>query len=285
MSSTDTPIKSALPGVNILLEGPAGTGKTTALGTLADAGLEVFVLMLESGLESFLGYWTDRGKEIPANVHWHVITPAKAGFDEMLVMADNINKLSFESLTKVSDVNKSKYDTMRKILLALSDFPCDRTGKKFGPVNDWSTGRVLAIDGLTGLNTAAMQNTVGGKPVRGQHEWPIAQIQIEHLLRKLTDDCRCHFVLISHVERETDAVLGGVKITCSTLGKALAPKIPAMFSDVVLAVRQGTKYQWDTANPMADLKTRNLATSATLEPSFVPIVKKWQSRGGVIESA
>ena len=47
--------KSPLAGVNILVEGPTGTGKTTSLKTLADAGLEVFVLFTESGLESFAG--------------------------------------------------------------------------------------------------------------------------------------------------------------------------------------------------------------------------------------
>jgi DNA replication protein DnaC len=61
--------KSALPGVNVLLMGPAGTGKTHSIGTLVDAGVEVFYLGLEPGLESLLGFWTDKGKEVPANLH------------------------------------------------------------------------------------------------------------------------------------------------------------------------------------------------------------------------
>ena len=60
---------SMLPGVNVLLMGPAGTGKTHSLGTLADAGVELFYLGLEPGLESLLGYWTDKGLEVPPNVH------------------------------------------------------------------------------------------------------------------------------------------------------------------------------------------------------------------------
>ena len=50
MSTTATH-DSGLPGVNVLLMGPAGTGKTHSLGTLVEAGIEVFYLGLESGLE------------------------------------------------------------------------------------------------------------------------------------------------------------------------------------------------------------------------------------------
>ena len=67
----------------------------------------------------------------------------------------------------------------------------------------------------------------------------------------------------------------------ATLGRALAPKIPSMFSDVILAVRDGTKWSWDTASAQADVKTRNLKIAAGQDPSFGPIVAKWKSRGGV----
>jgi len=64
----------------------------------------------------------------------------------------------------------------------------------------------------------------------------------------------------------------------STLGVKLAPKIPAMFSDVILTTRQGDKWSWDTANSMADLKTRNLPIKADLPPNFAAIVTKWYAR-------
>lgn len=37
-----------LPGVNVLLMGPSGTGKTYSIGTLVDMGVEVFYLHLIS---------------------------------------------------------------------------------------------------------------------------------------------------------------------------------------------------------------------------------------------
>jgi hypothetical protein len=127
-----------------------------------------------------------------------------------------------------------------------------------------------------------MSLVVGGKPVRNQSDWGIAQDQVEKIVRMWTDNCRCHFVLIAHVERETDAILGGVKLMVSTLGKALAPKLPPMFSDVILTVREGSKFTWDTGSAMADVKTRNLPIAGGQPSDFRTIVTKWKSRGGVV---
>lgn len=270
----------ALAGFNVALMGPAGTGKTHAIGTLVDAGVEVFYLALEPGLESLIGYYKDKGKPVPANLHWHTLAAPKASFTEMMENATKINTMSLESLAKMSDPKRSSHNQFIGLLGVLNDFPCDRTKQKFGSVSEWTTKRCLVIDGLAGLGRAAMALVVGGKPVKSQSDWGIAQDQIEKLLRMLCDNCETNFVLIAHIEREKDEVLGGVKIMVSTLGAKLAPKIPAMFSDVVLAVRQGDKYHWDTGNTQADLKTRNLPIKSDLPPDFRQIVNKWLSRGG-----
>ena len=277
---TSTPPASTQAGVNVALMGPAGTGKTHAIGTLVDSGVEVFYLSLESGLESLLGYYSDSGKPIPPNLHWHQFKTQVDGFSAMLDAAKKINLMSLDSLAKMADPQKSKYDQFVKFLETLSNFPDDRTGQKFGAVDSWGPDRALVIDGLTGLGNIAMALVIGGKPVRNQSDWGIAQGQVEAVLRQLCDGCKCHFILLAHVERETDAILGGVKITVSTLGAKLAPKLPPMFSDVILAVRNVDKWFWDTANPQADLKTRNLPISSTNRPDFKQILDKWQSRGG-----
>jgi hypothetical protein len=273
-----------LAGVNVVLMGPAGTGKTHAIGTLVDAGVEVFYLALEPGLESLLGYYRDRKLEIPANLHWHAVAAPKASFLDMVDSAQKINTLSLDALAKMADPKRSNHNQFISILHALNDFPDDRTGKKFGPVNEWKPSRALVIDGLAGLGRASMSLVVGGKPVKSQSDWGIAQDQVEKLLRMLCDNCDCHFILLAHVERETDAVLGGVKLMVSTLGAKLAPKIPAMFSDVILAVRQGTKFLWDTGNTQADLKTRNLPIKSDIEPTFKQIIEKWKARGGKLDA-
>lgn len=273
---------SALPGFNVLLIGPAGAGKTHSIGTLVDAGVEVFYLALESGMESLHGYWKDRGKEIPENLHWHVLQAPKASFTELLDNAKSINMLSLEALAKQVDPNRSKHNRFISLLEALNNFPDDRTGQKFGAVNTWTPKRALVIDGMTGINQCAMSLVVGGKPVRSQSDWGIAQDQVEKIVRMLCDGVAAHLVILAHVERETDMVMGGTKLMVASLGKALAPKLPPMFSDVILAVRDGTKWTWDTGTPLADVKARNMPFASGQPAEFGPLVKKWQQRGGVL---
>lgn len=276
------PEKSLLAGFNVLLMGPSGTGKTHSIGTLVDSGVDVFYLALEPGLESLLGYYSDRGLPLPANLHWHTLKAPTASFTELLDSATKISQLSLDSLAKMADPNKAKHNQFIELLTTLNNFTDQRDGKAFGAVNTWGPDKALVIDGMAGLCRAAMSLVIGGKPVKNQSDWGIAQDQVERLLRMLCDSCNCHVILLAHVERETDLVLGGVKLMVSTLGKALAPKIPAMFSDVILTVRQGDKWTWDTANVQADLKTRNLPIRADNPPSFAGIVAKWKARGGVL---
>lgn len=278
---TEQQFASQLNGFNVLLEGPTGTGKTHSIGTLVDTGLECFYLGLENGMESLLGYWTDKGKPIPANLHWHNMRENNGGMSVMIERARMLNTMSNEMLTKIQDTNKSKYTTFLHFLETLRGFKDERTGVDFGPVEDWGVDRVLIIDALTGINTAAMSNCIGGKPIKSQTDWGNAMDTVERLLRDLTTNCRCHFVLLAHVEREVDQNLGGMKLTVGTLGVKLAPKIPPMFSDVILTKREGMTFLWSTADPNADLKSRNLPLSEKIQPDFKQIVAKWKSRAYV----
>jgi hypothetical protein len=257
--------------------GPAGTGKTYSIGTLVETGIEVFLLTFESP-DVLLGYWTDRGKPVPDNLHWHTLAAPDVGFQELIEASKQINTVSFEMLTKMNDPKRSKHNQFITLLEALNNFPDDRTGKTFGPVDEWDQTRALVIDGMSGINQAAMSLVVGSKPVKNMADWGVAQTVIMNLLRKLTVHCACHLVIIAHVEREVDQVLGGNKISVSTLGKAIAGQIPPLFSDVILTVREGSEWTWDTANPTADVKTRSLPFAAKQKPTFATIIEKWRSR-------
>ena len=82
-----------------MLMGPSGTGKTHAIGTLVGAlspNGEVFYFAYEQGSESLLGYWTDRGKPVPANLHICTVRGHNASFLDMADAVMKANTLSFE---------------------------------------------------------------------------------------------------------------------------------------------------------------------------------------------
>lgn len=262
-----------LPGVNVLLVGASGAGKTHALRTLVDAGLEVFVLFTEPGMEVLADVPSDK-------LHWHYIPPASPDFADMISSAQKINTMNIKMLSDLPDINKKKYTEFIDVLVALSDFKCDRTGQSYGSVDSWDSSRVLVVDSLTGLSLAAMNLVTGSKPVKCLADWGIAIDNLERLLTKLCVDTSCHFVLIAHLEREVDELTGGSTLMASTLGRKLAPKLPRFFSDVVHVKKAGDKYVWSTQTANVDTKTRNLTSGDALPPSFVPIINSWrQSRG------
>ena len=269
----------ALPGPKLMLMGPSGTGKTHCIGTLVEAGVEVVYFAYEQGAEAIIGYFTDFGKPIPPNLHICTVAAPSASFTEMADAVRNANQLSYEALKKTIDSNRGKYNQLEKFLRSFNAVVTD-AGIKLGSVTEWGPGRALVIDGLTGLCDSAMKTCIGGKFDRDQKDWGLAQNMVEGTLRKITSECKCWFVLLAHVERETDPNGGGLKLMASALGKSLAPKLPAMFSDVILTKRIGAEWWWDTADSTADLKTRNLPISGKIPPSFQAILEKWQSRGG-----
>lgn len=271
-----------IPGTKTLLEGPAGTGKTYALGSMADAGVELFVMFVEeSGVESLLRYWIDRGHKVPPNVHWHVLPRIEQSFEVLQKGAEDVANYSIEALHKMPDNQRAKHNSFIKLLAACRDFPDDRTGKKFGNVASWGPDRCFVIDALTGVGNVAFSMVTGNKPVKSLTEWMVAQDQVERFIRQCCG-CNCHFILIAHIEREVDQVFGGTRITVATLGKALPPKIPRMFNDVILTQRAGSEFTWSTASAQADVKASNLPISEKITPGFGQIIDKWKLYGSTL---
>jgi len=271
--------QSALPGVNVLLIGPTGTGKTHSIGTLVETGIHVHFFAFEAGAESLRGYYTDSGKPVPPNLHITTVKQASASWLEMADAVNKVNTLNYDTLKKMVDPHRNKYNQLEQFLRTFNDVVDDQ-GVHYGSVDGWGTDRAIVIDGLTGLGDATLKAVTGGKADRDQKDWGLAQNILENFLRKVCDGCKCHFILLAHVDRQVDEILGGVKLMVATLGKALPPKLPPMFSDVILATRLGKEWYWDTANGQADLKTRNLPIEAKIPPDFKLIIEKWKSRGG-----
>jgi hypothetical protein len=275
---------SALRGVNVLLEGPSGTGKTYAIKSLVDWAarqsppMPVRVLFTESGLETLLGAYADSDLPVPPNLAWHVVDVTPLGLDRLIDAADKVGKMSYEAVTKLQDLTRSQNNAYHRILQACDRFVDQRTGKDLGSVASWSSNTIFVIDGLTELANAAMKMVIGNKPTAAPPDYGVAQNNLMNFLRLLTNGISTHFVLIAHVTREKDEISGGVKLMTKAVGAAISGDIPPLFSDVIFTVREGDKWYWDTANTMVDVKTRNLPISGRIPPDFAQIMDKWSKR-------
>lgn len=280
-------MNAPLIGPKVLLEGPSGTGKTYAIGPLVDwaasqsPALDVFVLFTENGLETLLGYWRDKGKEPPSNLHYHSTLTRPLSLTSLMDSADKIGKLSYESITKMVDPNRGgDNNAFYGILKACADFPDDRSGTKFGPVDKFGPDKIFVIDSLSELANASMKMVIGNKPTAAPPDYGVAQNNLMNFLRLCTQGLSCTFVMTAHVDRQQDEITGGIKLMTKAVGKAMANDIPQLFSDVIYAVREGTSFYWDTAAANVDVKTRNLPIAAKQSPDFATIMNKWTVRNG-----
>jgi hypothetical protein len=268
-----------IPGPKVLLMGDSGTGKSFSIRTLIQAGVTPFVLATEQNAIQVL-------KDLPdGSWHYKYISPQPAHkWDQLADMIKKINTLSYENLTKTTDPYRQAHNRLYDVVTSLNSFTCECHGTNFGDVGTWGTDKALVFDGLSGLSDMAMALVVGNKPVRSMPDWGVAQNTIKMLLSPLTTTVHCPVILIAHIDREKDEITGGTNITVKTLGQKLAPDIPRMFSDVIRARREGNKFVWDTADTQTTLVARHVAIASSLEPSFVPLFKKWKEEGGVIGS-
>lgn len=260
-----------LPGLKVLLMGGTGTGKTYSLRTFLDAGITPFILFTEPGQEVLSDL-------PPSKCHWMYVPPVPVTLTSLIDRATKIGTMSLDMLAKLNDTTRSLDNRFLKIIQAMNNFTCDRTGEQFGDIAKWDNSRVFVIDSLSGLSLAAMHNVIGNKPVANMADWGMAQSQIEQLVNYVCLNVPANFVMLAHTEREVDEVLGGQQIMASTLGRKLAPKLPRFFSDVILAKRDGDKFTWSTAAANVDLKARNLKIAEGLPASFAPLIAVRKSR-------
>ena len=266
----------SIPGPKVILLGDSGTGKTYSIRTLLDAGLTPFIIFTEPGMETI--------GDVLDQCHYAYIPPAQGSWETLMATAKMVNTLPYDGIAKMQDANKRSYDEFMKVLEQCNHF-IDQNGKDWGDVMKFGTDKCLVVDSLSGLNDMASNLVVGGKPVKGMQDWQVAQNMLKKLVDKLCTGCHCTMVLMAHIARNEDQVTWGTTLTVSTLGKSLAPNLPAYFSDVIQTKRSGTDWSWDLSGTNIAVKGRNVPFTAKQQPSFVPLIKEWKKRGGVIEAA
>jgi len=269
-----------------LLMGPSGSGKTTALATYAKHGIDTFVVVTEpTGVDSLLDAW-DREKLSLDRLHYCVVAPASPGWAGMKDLATRSNVMSYKDISELkSGIGKEKMVQFPKLIRNMENFQDERTRQSFGDVTTWDASRALCLDSLSGVSLMALQHTVGFKPSPHQGEWGIAMSNIESLLLQL-QNCQCFFTVTAHIEKEPDEITGIAKVSVSTLGRKLAPKIPKFFSEVIRSRKDPSgRYLWATVDAEADLKNRSLGSSNALEADFGPIIAAHRRRSQIASPA
>lgn len=277
--------EKGLVGPNILLNGEAGTGKTYALGTLVDwcerNGKEVFYHDIENSLESLLGYWRDRNLPVPSCLHWHQSLVIPVSLTQMLKGAKDTGDMPYELLAKTVDGTRGgKNNPFYQILSDCAHFVDDRTKKDYGSVDSFGVDKVYILDSFTELSNAAAKQSIGAKPTMAPPEYGTAQIHLMNFLRLCTHGMACTFVMTSHPVRDKDEISGAIKTTIKTVGTAIQPEIPPLFSEMIYTVREADRFWWDTAAYGVVAKTRSLGYKSKIEPNFSLIMDVWKKRGG-----
>lgn len=269
---------TTMAGTSTLLMGAPGSGKTDSLHTWLKAGLRLCVVFTEPGGHESLIDACVRTKTPMDKLHWCYVPAAIPSWESMLKSADLIGSMSYKDLSELKMMEKTAYKQWLNLLRALSNFTCDRTGEKLGAVDSWRPDTCFALDSLSGINIMAMDLIAGAKPAKHQGEWGVAMDTEERLLTKLCAATRCFFVLIAHIEREVDELVGSSVTVASALGRKVGPKLPRFFSDTVLAYREGASFYWSTATVNVVTKNRALPLADKMPPSFQPIYDAYLRR-------
>ena len=278
-------------GTNTLLIGEVGSGKTTALPTFIAAGLKrdiplklAVVITEPGGVESLLDgmkLHAPKGHDtLPLDrLHYAYIPPTSQDWNALIDMARRINLMGYKDLAEQkAGLSKDKHRQFLDLLAILSNFK-NQHGQELGPVDDFDSSWLLAIDSLSGINNMAKTLHVGLKPAMHQGEWQVTMSTVEAFVNQLICATKCFTCLTGHVEKEMDEVVGKPQFMPSFLGRKLAPKVPRLFSDVILQVKDGDKFKWSTIRrDYSSLKARNLNLSDSLRPTFDLIVDSWLKR-------
>jgi hypothetical protein len=264
---------------SVLLMGTPGSGKTFSIATLARRVEKLFYLFTDPGGDESLVDALQFYNVPIDNIHWHYVSPAVAGWKTMEELTQKGTRMNYESLAGLKQgIDKGGHRQMYELLGSLQDFHCMRTGEKFGSADEWPDTYGVVFDSLTGLNKIARDTTVGAKPTMHQGEWGIAMSMQENFIRKFVAGIKGPRVMIGHMDMNRDEVLGRVTLQVSLLGNKLAPQIPHLFSDCLMAYSEAGQFFWSNEDARATLKSRNLPLGAKHKPDFGPLLDKYEKR-------
>ena len=226
--------------VKVITIGDSGSGKTSALASLARAGYEVFILDFDNGTDIRLD-----PEVLAAEFRSQIIVET---------LTDKVTKGSTGPVVKDPTAAKRAMELLNK-------------WKDYGPVEEWGPDRVLVIDSITMLGNACMNwvrklNMRVGQKLR-INDWGDAITMQESLLQLLySDEVHCHVIVNAHITYqggEDGAIDMGVKGWPSALGSKLPTKVGRYFNMVTRTSSLGSganekRYIQTQSSPAIELK-------------------------------
>jgi len=203
--------------VKLIFIGHSGAGKTGALTPLVEAGYELRIIDLDSGLDALVNHVSEVNPKLLSSVEFE----------------------SFRDRVKMTASGPAVIGSPKayvQTLNALEKWPADGSDPA-----KWGARRVLVIDSLTNLGRAAFQWAKAANPTsKDPRQWyKTAQDLLEDLIANVTSDAfETNVIIISHIELiETNGTYKGF---ASSIGKALGPKIPRFFNTMLLSETVGS---------------------------------------------
>jgi hypothetical protein len=202
----------------LIYVGTSGTGKTGSLASLVKAGYNLRVLDMDNGIGPLLSFVKRESPELLDNV-------------DVIQCRDKL-KADAQKGASVAGSPKAYTDAIK----FLTKWDDDSIPSEWGPQT------ILVVDSLTLLGRAAFRWAHGMDPTcKDPRQWyNAAQQSILTVLDMLTSaDFKAHVIVISHVDL-VELPDGTTKGYTSSIGKAIGPKIPAVFNNMILAESKGT---------------------------------------------
>lgn len=238
----------SLNSTKLLLMGDSGTGKTGALASLVTAGYRLRIIDLDNGLDVLRDYLTNpksryvaelkaKSIDLDAAVRFVTITEQMKSIQGRLVPA--------------------KATVWSRLVALLDQWKEPDSEVNLGPVRSWGSEDVLVLDSFTFLGIAAMNyvQAMNGRlgVTEVSNEWRReiggAQRLLEGMLQTLYDSSiKCNVIVISHItyvdEESGVARIPGENAVPkgypSALGRALSPRIPRYFNNVIQTKTSGS---------------------------------------------